>query len=49
MKKQIIQAGKILDIPLMDHIVIGTGRYLSLKARDLVSLRDSNTASISSK
>ena len=33
--RQIIQASKILDIPVMDHIVIGTGRYVSLKERGL--------------
>ena len=33
--RQIIQAGKLLDIPVMDHIVIGRGRYVSLKERGL--------------
>ena len=33
--RQIIQAGKLLDIPVMDHIVVGTGRYVSMKERGL--------------
>lgn len=30
-----VQAGELLDIPVLDHIVIGNGRYVSLKARGL--------------
>jgi DNA repair protein RadC len=33
--RSIISAGKLLDIDLMDHIVIGHGRYVSLKERGL--------------
>ena len=33
--KQLVEAGKILDIPLIDHIVIGDGTYLSLKEQGL--------------
>ena len=33
--REIIRAGKLLDIPVMDHIVIGRGRYVSLKERGL--------------
>jgi DNA repair protein RadC len=34
--RQIVQAGKLLDIPLLDHIVIGGGgRFVSLKERGL--------------
>ena len=29
--KQLVDAGKILDIPVLDHIIIGDGRYISLK------------------
>ena len=32
---EIIQAGKLLDIPVMDHIVVGRGCYVSLKERGL--------------
>jgi DNA repair protein RadC len=33
--KAIIAAGKILDIDVLDHIVIGQGRFVSLKERRL--------------
>lgn len=34
--KQLVQAGKLLDIELLDHLVIGTGgRFVSLKERGI--------------
>jgi DNA repair protein RadC len=36
--RAIIEAGKLLDIDLLDHIVIGRGRYVSLKDRGLGAL-----------
>jgi DNA repair protein RadC len=33
--RQIIQAGKLLDIDVLDHIVIGHGNFISLKDRGL--------------
>lgn len=33
--RQIVQAGKLLDIELLDHLVIGQGVYVSLKERNL--------------
>lgn len=33
--RQIVEAGKLLDIELLDHIVIGHQRYVSLKERGL--------------
>jgi len=33
-----VQAGKLLDIALVDHIVIGAGRYVSMKDRGLGGL-----------
>ena len=33
--RSIIQAGKLLDIELLDHLVIGQQRYVSLKERGL--------------
>jgi DNA repair protein RadC len=30
-----VQAGKLLDIEVLDHLVIGQGRYVSLKERGL--------------
>jgi DNA repair protein RadC len=33
--RAIIQAGKLLDIDMLDHIIIGHGRYVSMKDRGL--------------
>jgi DNA repair protein RadC len=33
--RAITQAGKLLDIDVLDHLVIGRGRYVSLKERGL--------------
>lgn len=33
--RQMIQAGKLLDIEVLDHLVIGRGRFVSLKDRGL--------------
>lgn len=33
--KDIVQAGKLLDIQVLDHLVISNGRYTSLKERGL--------------
>ena len=33
--RQIFQAGKLLDIEFLDHLIIGAGRYVSLKDRGL--------------
>jgi len=33
--RQIVEAGKLLDIDVLDHLVIGRGRYVSLKERGL--------------
>jgi DNA repair protein RadC len=33
--RNIVQAGKLLDIDTLDHLVIGQGRYVSLKERGL--------------
>jgi DNA repair protein RadC len=35
MTKQAAEAGKLLDIEVLDHVIIGQGRYLSLKEQDL--------------
>lgn len=34
--KQLAEAGKVLDIELLDHIIIGQGKYASLKERGLI-------------
>lgn len=31
------QAGEIIGIPVLDHLIIGDGRFLSLKERGLLS------------
>jgi DNA repair protein RadC len=33
--RQIIEAGKLLDIDVLDHLVIGQGRYTSMRERGL--------------
>jgi DNA repair protein RadC len=33
--RSIVQAGKLLDIDVLDHLVIGQGRWISLKERGL--------------
>jgi DNA repair protein RadC len=33
--RAIVQAGKLLDIEVLDHLVIGQGRYISLKERGM--------------
>ncbi|MPM27171.1 hypothetical protein SDC9_73681 [bioreactor metagenome] len=33
--RSVIQAGKLLDIELLDHIVIGNARYVSIKEKGL--------------
>lgn len=33
--RQIVQAGRLLDISLLDHVIIGHQRYVSLKERGL--------------
>lgn len=33
--REIVEAGKLLDIDVLDHLIIGHGRYVSLKERGL--------------
>lgn len=33
--RQIVEAGKLLDIEILDHIVIGSGRWVSMRERGL--------------
>ena len=35
MTRQIVDAGKLLDIDVLDHLVIGQQRWVSLKERGL--------------
>ncbi|NWF81931.1 MAG: DNA repair protein RadC [Chloroflexi bacterium] len=33
--RQIVEAGKLLDVEVLDHLVIGRGRYVSMRERGL--------------
>lgn len=33
--EQLVEAGRLLDIEVLDHLVIGRNRYVSLKERGL--------------
>jgi DNA repair protein RadC len=33
--RQIVEAGKLLDVDVLDHLIIGHGRYMSLRERGL--------------
>ena len=33
--RQIVEAGKLLDIDVLDHLIIGRGRYVSMRERGL--------------
>lgn len=35
--RRLVQAGKLMDIPVLDHVVIGDDRYISLKEQGLMS------------
>lgn len=35
MTRTLVDAGKLMDIEVLDHLVIGQGRYVSLKERGL--------------
>jgi DNA repair protein RadC len=35
MTRELVQAGELLDIDVLDHLIIGNGRFVSLKERGL--------------
>jgi DNA repair protein RadC len=35
--RELVQIGKLLDVPVLDHLIIGMGRYVSLAERGFVS------------
>lgn len=35
--RQLVRAGKLMDIPVLDHVILGDGRFLSLKETGKVS------------
>lgn len=34
--EQLVQAGKLLDIPVQDHVIVGRGRYISFAEAGLL-------------
>jgi len=34
--KQLVEAGKMMDIPVLDHIIIGDGRYISMREQGVI-------------
>ena len=34
--KRLMEAGEILGIPVLDHIIIGDGKYVSMKGRGII-------------
>lgn len=34
---RLVKAGRILDIPVLDHIILGDNRFLSLKEKGMIS------------
>ena len=34
--RKLVEAGELLDIPILDHVILGYGRYVSFKERGLI-------------
>ena len=34
---KLVQVGKMMDLPILDHVVIGDGKFVSLKERGIIS------------
>ena len=34
--RKVVEAGQLLDIPILDHVILGYGRYVSFKERGLI-------------
>ena len=34
--RKLVEAGELLDIPVLDHVILGYGRYASFKEKDLL-------------
>ena len=34
--RKLVEAGKMMDLAILDHVVIGEGRFVSLKERGLI-------------
>ncbi len=35
--RQLVEAGKVMDIPVLDHIIIGDSRHISLREQGIIS------------
>ena len=35
--QRLVRAGKIMDVPVLDHIILGDGRFTSLKEKGMLS------------
>ena len=44
--RAMIDAGRLLDIEVLDHLVIGTGRFVSLKSKGLGFDPDSSVSAL---
>ena len=38
--QQLLEAGRILGIPVRDHVVVGNGRFISFLDRGLIAVSD---------
>ena len=38
--EQIVEAGKIIGIPLLDHVIIGNGDYISLREKSILPFKE---------
>ena len=34
--RRIVEAGKLMDIPVLDHIILGNNKYISLKEKGVI-------------
>ena len=34
--RKLVEAGKLLDIPVLDHLILGDGKYISLKEKGIL-------------
>ena len=34
--RKLAEAGKMLDIPVLDHVILGDGKYISLKEKGIL-------------
>ena len=34
--RKLVEAGKLMDIPVLDHLILGDGKYISLKEKGIL-------------